>query len=138
MGDGHVTSIIHNVYSRRAARTAALKLRARLLTTSIALQSYVCLVSSCSGCLHPGRAATILADSGPLCQLQVVDGAEDQALQGQEGAAQDQALQGQEGAAEDRALQGQEDASAVGAAAEVRWTTVHGGRNWKTPRVDAG
>jgi hypothetical protein len=101
--------------------------------------------------LHPGRAATILADSGPLRQLQVVDGAEEQALQGQEGAAEEQALQGQEGAAEDRALQGQEGAAAdralqgqedvsaeEGAAAEVRWTTVHGGRNWKTPRGDAG
>jgi hypothetical protein len=98
------------------------QLRARLLTTSIALQSHVCLASSCSGCLQPGRASTILADSGPLCPLQVVDGAEDRALQGHEGAVEEQAHQGQEGAAEEQALQGHDDASAVGASAEVRRT----------------
>jgi hypothetical protein len=96
--------------------------RVRLLTTSIALQSHLCVVSNCSGCLHPGRASTILAHSGPLCQLQVVDGAEEQALLGQEDGAKDQALQGQEDAVEEQALQGNDDASAVGAVAEVRRT----------------
>jgi hypothetical protein len=59
----------------------------------------------------------------------VVDGAEEQALQGQEDRAKEQALEVQEDAVEDLALLGQEDASAVGAAAEVRRTAVHGGSN---------